>query len=634
MRCSIVPVFLIVMSLLAFQACVEAAVPSELLLPTTTKGYLSITDAANLSKKWQEMQLGQLTEDPVMKPFVDDFKDQLRAKLGQTGAQLGIGLEDLEGIPNGEISIAIIQPGNDKKQHALVLKVDVTSHETEARELLNRVTANQVQKGAQKGSITLQGIEVTTLKFAKKEDAEERHAYYLLHEDQFIVINHLETLKELIGRFDGKSEDTLRTLKPYAATMEHTQGGAESSAQIRWYVDPFGYVEVTRAMAGGRKKRGTDLLKVLANQGFTAVKGLGGAIFLADGKHELLHRTFVYAPKVDGKYKLAARILDFPNTEDHEPLNWIPRDLAGHMTMNMRIKEAFEHLGSLVDEFAGDQGVWADVLESIKNDPNGPQVDLRNELVRFAGERITVVTDYRLPIGPKSERIGVAIQVTDEAAVAKALDKIMEADPNARKHEIDGRVIWEIINEQAMVDVPDIEIEGAGFASVANESEKPQEEEEKHVIPNSAATVFAGQLLISTHVDFIRELVQARAPEDTLSAAADYQVVNGVLGELGASSDSFRYFTRTDEAYRPTYELLRQGKMPESETMLGRVLNKLMAPDEEGTVREQQLDGAKLPPYDAVRRYLGPAGFYTRSEVDGWTIIGCLLKKEIEQAAP
>jgi hypothetical protein len=111
-------------------------------------------------------------------------------------------------------------------------------------------------------------------------------------------------------------------------------------------------------------------------------------------------------------------------------------------------------------------------------------------------------------------------------------------------------------------------------------------------------------------------------------------VVNGVLGELGASSDSFRYFTRTDEAYRPTYELLRQGKMPESETMLGRVLNKLMAPDEEGTVREQQLDGAKLPPYDAVRRYLGPAGFYTRSEVDGWTIIGCLLKKEIEHAAP
>lgn len=633
MRCSIVPLFLIVASLLSFQACLEAATPSDLLLPATTKGYLSITDAKNLTRKWQEMQLGQLSEDPIMKPFVDDFKEQLRSKLGQTGAHLGIGLEDLEGIPNGEISIALIQPENDKKQHALVLKVDVKGQEAEARELLVRVTANQVQKGAQKSSVTVQGLEITTLKFPKKEDVEERRAYYLLHEDQLLVVNHLETLKELIGRFDGKAEDSLRSLKPYSVTMERTQGDGATAAEIRWFVDPFGYVEVTRSMAGGRKKRGTDLLKVLANQGFNAVKGLGGAIHLADGKHELLHRTFVYAPKVDGKYKLAARILDFPNTEDHEPLNWIPRDLAGHMTMNMRIKEAFEHLGSLVDEFAGDQGVWADVLESIKTDPNGPQVDLRNELVRFAGERITVVTDYRLPIGPKSERIGVAIQVTDEAAVAKALAKIMEADPNARKHEVDGRVIWEIINDQEIVDVEDIQIEGAGFASVANENSKPQEEE-KASIPNSAATVFAGQLLISTHVDFIRELVQVRAPEDTLTAAVDFQVVNGVLSELGASSDSFRYFTRTDEAYRPTYELLRQGKMPESETMLGRVLNKLMAPDEEGTVREQQLDGAKLPPYDAVRRYLGPAGFFSRSEVDGWTIIGCLLKKEVEQSVP
>ena len=242
--------FLIVASLLSFQACLEAATPSDLLLPATTKGYLSITDAKNLTKKWQEMQLGQLSEDPIMKPFVDDFKEQLRSKLGQTGAHLGIGLDDLEGIPNGEISIALIQPANDKKQHALVLKVDVTGQEAEARELLARVTANQVQKGAQKSSVTVQGLEITTLKFPKKDDVEERRAYYLLHEDQFLVVNHLETLKELIGRFDGKAEDSLRSLKPFAVTMERTQGDGATAAEIRWFVDPFGYVEVTRSMAG------------------------------------------------------------------------------------------------------------------------------------------------------------------------------------------------------------------------------------------------------------------------------------------------------------------------------------------------------------------------------------------------
>ena len=73
--------------------------------------------------------------------------------------------------------------------------------------------------------------------------------------------------------------------------------------------------------------------------------------------------------------------------------------------------------------------------------------------------------------------------------------------------------------------------------------------------------------------------------------------------------------------------------MPQAETLVGKALNKLLAPDEEGTVREQEIDGSKLPDYQAVRRYLGPAGMYVRTEKDGWSITGCLLSKEAEQPA-
>ena len=53
-----------------------------------------------------------------------------------------------------------------------------------------------------------------------------------------------------------------------------------------------------------------------------------------------------------------------------------------------------------------------------------------------------------------------------------------------------------------------------------------------------------------------------------------------------------------DEAVRPVYELLRQGKMPESETLLGRLLNRLMTPpddEDEGILREQKIDARQLP---------------------------------------
>jgi hypothetical protein len=86
---------------------------------------------------------------------------------------------------------------------------------------------------------------------------------------------------------------------------------------------------------------------------------------------------------------------------------------------------------------------------------------------------------------------------------------------------------------------------------------------------------------------------------------------------------------RTDKAYHATYELVKQGKMPQAETVLGRVLNHLAADEDEdeSVVREQQIDGSKMPDYEAVRKYLGPAGFFMQSQDEGWTVTGCLLKK-------
>jgi hypothetical protein len=45
-------------------------------------------------------------------------------------------------------------------------------------------------------------------------------------------------------------------------------------------------------------------------------------------------------------------------------------------------------------------------------------------------------------------------------------------------------------------------------------------------------------------------------------------------------------------------------------------------------LREQSIDGSKLPDFQAVRRYLGPAGLFSRSEDDGWFMTGVLLNKQ------
>jgi hypothetical protein len=619
-----------------FAAPCLAVRPSETLLPNTTKAYIAVPDVDALRDKFDATQLGQLAKDPVMKAFADDLRQQIKDKLEQSGVRIGLTWEDVQEVYGGEVSLALIQPGGDKKAHATAVIVDTTGRAAETQAMLAKLAKNQAAKGAKKSTLMVGTTELTIYTPTKQPEGRiDGPIVYFVKDDHLVACDHIETAKAIVGRFAGTPGDSLATVPAFAVSMARTSevsGGVEP--HIRWFVEPFGYVEVSRAISGGRKKRGTDFLKVLANQGFSAIQGAGGLLAFATGDHELLHRTFIHAPAVPrkpgeankDKYDLAARMLDFPNGGSLAAQVWVPRDVATYFSFNWKMKEAFEHAITLVDEIAGEPGFFEDVLDSLEKDPNGPQINLRKEIVAHLGTRASIASDYQLPITPKSERVLFAVASTDPAALSRGVNKAMESDPQATKLEYKGHVIWQMENKPAE-EIPTLQIEGADLGPVAV---APADDGEKPLIPNAAICVAHGHLLVATHVDFLKKILDDRADGETLAAAADYEVVNGALAKLAAGEDSFRFFSRTDEEYRTTYELIRQGKMPEAETMLGRLLNQVLGTGEEGVLRKQQIDGKNLPEYQMVRRYLGPAGMYVRSLEDGWLLVGCLLNKDAE----
>jgi hypothetical protein len=343
----------------------------------------------------------------------------------------------------------------------------------------------------------------------------------------------------------------------------------------------------------------------------------------------------VYAPAVEraandpstDKYDLAMRMLSFPNSPGHSPPSWIPRDLASFASLHADIRNGFENSKTLVNELADDE-IFEDVLDSLKNDPSGPQVDIRKEVVSNLGEHLMLMSDYQLPIAPDSERLLVAIELTDVEPVKRAIDKTMENDPNAKRRVIGEHLVWEIVDEET--ELPEFEFE-FGFDAIEVPEDKGKNKKEKRALPNAAVTVAHGHLLVGTHVDFIIKVLEEAEQRQTLAGCVDYKIVQQALEKLGAESDAARTFSRTDEEFRGTYELLKQGKMPESKTMLGRILNVIFDDGDDDTVRQQQLDGSKLPDYQIVRRYLGPAGIYATSLDDGWMVTGCFLNSDTLQ---
>ena len=614
-----------------------AAQPTESLLPATTKGFVSTHDVDEVRTKFNETQLGEMVADPVMKPFIDDIRKQIGAKLEKAGKRLGVKWEDMEGVYAGESSLALIQPDpKDKNSHATVLIVDVTGKREKADELLAKVDKNQKADKAVRSELKSGGVTITvyTQPLAAGEKVAEQ-SFYFIKDDTLVICDHKKTSEEIIGRFGGKATDSLSTVEAFKYSMERNlKEAAGTRHHVRWFVEPIGYAEASRAAQGGRKKRGTDLLKVLPAQGFTAVQGLGGYVFFATGSEELLHRTYVYAPAVKrpaggppntDKYDLAMRMLNFPNGGDLEPQKWVMNDVGGYLTLNWKMQDAFKYSETLVDALAGEKGTFKEIWESMKRDPHGPHIDIYADLINHLGERATLLTDITVPVHLKSERQMGLIEIKDEKIVAKTLEKAFKDDPAAIKRPFKDHIIWEIKQEETLAEDEELMIEGAGFVSEKKKDAKKDEDEP--VLPNMAVTVFEGHLVVSTHISFVEELITRAKDPKNLAAMDDFKRVHAALEKRGMAKDSIRYFNRTDETFRHTYEMIKIGKLPESESMFARILNGMLSEDED-TIRKPEIDGSKLPDFNLVKKYLGPGGTFVQSENEGWYLVGTLLKKE------
>lgn len=606
----------------------QAPGPSETLLPATTKVWISVPDLARLAQQWEKTQLGQLMQDPTMKEFAEDLRGQLEERLTEGGMRLGLRWEDFKDVPTGEVALARIQPGEGKAAVAIVMHT--AGHRKEAEALMRKVTANLLQQGAKEVPPKEGQPPVTRIDLPKPPgDEDQKSVYYAVTDHVLLISDDAGVIGFLMVRAAGKGDagQTLAEVKALKSIMARCQKEAgQQVPQVRWFLEPFGYFEVMQALNPDRlahRRKGRSLLDVLKSQGFTAIQGIGGFVDFSEGEYELLHRTAVFAPP---PHENSMKMLKLPNGKDFAPQPWVPKDVANYTTVYADILNAFDNFGPFFDEMFGDgeKGVWKEVVDGIKNDPNGPRIDLRNDLMVHLAGRATMITDYELPITPTSERLLYAVETRDETKVADAIRRIMEKDKTMRKLEYGGHVIWEAIPGAGPPAKPKVEL---GGVPPLGPPPKPQAPPPPRVLPTAAMTVAHGHLLVASHVEFLKKVLDHGKKPDPLADRLDYKLVDATTGRFGVPENCARVFSRTDEEYRATYELIRQGKMPQSETLFGRVLNRMFGTGKKGEVRKQQIDGSKLPDYQLVARYLGPAGMFAYSEADGWFAVGFTLKK-------
>lgn len=610
----------------------EGPFRGEDLLPRETKGFISAEDVEKVVANWERSELGKLFADPAMEPFVDDIRDQLDKRFATAGGRVGITISDLREVCSGEVCVAAIQPKDKTQKHAFVTLAYVEDRDEAVAKLLAKVDRTMAERKAVRQNVVLGEVEAVSYTVpVKKNSRRTFKTYIFVHNNWLVAADHPDVTTGILKNMKGMAEGaSLADVDAFQVTMERCrQDAGELIPDVRWFVEPLGYSEVTREMSTGKRRRRTDFVAAMRNQGFEAVRGIGGFVNITHEHRDIEHRLFIYAPPIPGnpeKFELAARMLGFPLAGDLLAQNWVPPTVASYMSATWDLQGSYAYLGSLIDEVAGDEGFFEDLKDSLETDPNGPQINLDKEVVAHLGNRATVITDCQLPVEPTSERFLVAIDLTNSQKMSLSLEKALGTDPNVRRINFDGEVIWEIINEEE--DYPEVSIEGVGGFGMEDEFE--DEEEFDPLLSSAAISIVKGHLVISSHVEFVKDIMRFREGEPHLAEDADYQTIMRELELLGAADDCGRMFTRVDEEVQASYTLLREGRMPESQGLIGQMLNRMLAPEEEDDDREQKIKADELPDFQVVRRYLGTMGHFLHTEDNGWFVAGLSLPKDAQ----
>lgn len=626
------------------------AVSSQELLPASTKAWLSIPDSKRLDEKFLETQLGKMSKDEKFSPFMDEFRAQLRQWMNEKNVRLGLNFDEVQDIRSGEICIAGILPaqplGAQEKlgrgSHGLVILVDVSNNIDEANELMGKINKDLVKRGAvEEDYEDVFGAEVTKWKFPKKKVLEnQRFAFQTITDGWLLSSDNEAIFRQIVRRLgkmdNAKAGETLASQVAFQNVMK-TVHLDNMEAQIYWYVNPFGYLQLAQAIAREkeefRQSNNDDWARILKKIGFDGFKGVGGFVGFATGQHEILHRTFVYKPtndQQDVKQKRVFGLFDFENKKKSSlaPPSFIPDTVSGYFCASWNMQRALKNVGYAIDTFAKKPGTFEDTLESLREQMN---VDVTQVVSKFDNE-FMIVSESTEPTEQNSEKITIGIRsIADPNDNIKSLEDSWPHQHETKEYKSATDKTRKIVRIDDSIGSEELELDDDIFGDPDLEEEEEEEEAQFSIFEDRFCSATEDFLFVANNEANLKKVLDGPT-QNPLVKSQDYRRVAAALDQMSDKSRiSFRQFSRLDRVIRPNYEMMRAGKMAASDTILARLINHLFKTrnKDKDAVRVQKIDGSMLPAdfENDVAPYFGPSGWVMETTYEGWLFSGVVLER-------
>lgn len=618
-------------------------VPALRLVADTAAGVVRIPNVPELCEAWKTTTLASFAQDPVMQPFIELQRKRSEERVGALGFNVGLRPRDVLEMASGEAVVAWLPYKDTRRPYALALIADIRGRRMQADQVLTQVDADLRAAGAtlREAPYGEEKVRIYTLRPTPGQIRIEQ-VVITINDTRVIATDRDSLLYAMLDAVAGRDEqpkiDELPAFKGILQQIAPTgeQPAAEAAkphARIEWFARPLAMGRIVKEAARVDRGQQVDVLNLLERQGFDAIEAVGGHLIVGHPEYDLLHRGFVWAPtKPDQaeRFRLAARMLPTSNAEARPIPGWVGNSIATFTRMNWNLGEAFWHSESLINDAFGEE-IFRDILDGIRDDQDGPRIDLAKDVIPNLGDELIILTDNVMPADARSERMLVAVEARNVAAIRQAVRQAMEVEPDATliPSGVPGVDVYRVLRSDEPSDFEAELFDDLGLGGDLD-SEAPPPLLNQWAItvinePTAGANSGKGYLIFSSHPELLLETIGRfnAAAADGFGDQPDVQTVSERLLDLGGNERMFERIARTNLAFRVKYSLAREGRLRDSDSILATLFRRVFEAQEEA---RDDLGADQLPPFEQIEKYFRPAGGISRATEQGWTLDGFLMK--------
>ena len=310
------------------------------------------------------------------------------------------------------------------------------------------------------------------------------------------------------------STKSFRSAQPPAQLESLSDASTWNGGEIRFWLSPWPLLSAFAA------KNEPKLYQSAKRFGFDGLESLRGAIRSpneADPSWQVDYELQLVQPLAKGlslfSFKQGPEI-DRPNMMrsgmDHWSISYID------------IKPWFQGMNHVIDQWIDEEtpGSFGDLLDSILTDPEGPQIDIRKDLIYRMGPLVinfgaTVPSDKRTGQFQRNEVWSCLLQ--DAKQAAEALNKLFDKDDEVKSERIGAYQCWYTVNNESL------------FVSLSKG--------ESQTI--SIAAIDDSNLVLSTDTAWFIRLLQD-SKQNPATTKEESPAFKGHFADLGTQPFSFR----------------------------------------------------------------------------------------------